>query len=249
MAKKTGLASLFYVHGYNLSGDVGALSSIRANKGSIESTGIDKSAVERLLSLGDGMIEFNSFFNDAALASHAALKAVPTTDVIAMYVQGGAVGDQAACLVGKQNNYDHDRGQDKSLVATIQVEANASPLEWCDMLTAGEDTFASSGTGASKDDGAGTSDGIRAYLQVVDIASGTPTVTIEESSDDGAGDAFTTLLSFAAVADGGEPTAERKTATGTVERYLRLNVTGTFSNADILVAYQRGSAKDDEDLS
>ena len=249
MAKKSGLGGLFFVHGFDLSGDVGSLGRISASKQTLDATSIDKSAVERLLGLADGAIEFNTFFNDVAGASHLALRTVPTTDIIAMYVQGGSVGDVAGCLVGKQNNYDHERGEDGSFSATVLVEANTTPLEWCETITSGVDTFGSSGTGSSKDDSAGTSNGIRAYLQVVDIDSGTPTVTIEESSDDGAGDAFATLLSFAAVADGSEPTAERKTATGTIERYLRLNVTGTFTNADIVVAYQRGTAADDVDLS
>jgi hypothetical protein len=237
---------LFFVHGFDLSGDVGSLSRIGASKSVLEVTSIDKSGVERLTKLGDGAIEFRTFFNDAAEKSHVALKAVPTTDIIAMYVQGGAVGDEAACLVGKQSNYDHERGEDGSLAATVLVEANAVPLEWCLMLTAGIDTFASSGAGASKNDGASSANGLRGYLEIVDIASGTPTVVIEDSPNNST---WTTLKAFAAVTAGNEPTAERVTVTGTVDQYLRLNLTGTFTDADIAVAYQRGSAKDDEDLS
>lgn len=44
-------------------------------------TGVDKSAMERLLLLADFSITLNGVFNDAAGASHAVLKTVPSTSV------------------------------------------------------------------------------------------------------------------------------------------------------------------------
>lgn len=44
-------------------------------------TGIDKSAMERLLLLADFSITLNGVFNDAANLSHAVLKTVPSTSV------------------------------------------------------------------------------------------------------------------------------------------------------------------------
>lgn len=44
-------------------------------------TGIDKSAVERLLLLADFSINLNGVFNDAADFSHAVFKTVPSTSV------------------------------------------------------------------------------------------------------------------------------------------------------------------------
>jgi hypothetical protein len=44
-------------------------------------TGVDKSAYERLLLLADFSITLNGTFNDAAGASHAVFKTVPSTDV------------------------------------------------------------------------------------------------------------------------------------------------------------------------
>lgn len=45
-------------------------------------TGVDKSAIERLLLLTDFSITMNGVFNDAANMSHAVLKTVPSTDVL-----------------------------------------------------------------------------------------------------------------------------------------------------------------------
>lgn len=44
-------------------------------------TGVDKSAMERLLLLADFSVDLNGVFNDAAGASHAVLSTVPSTSV------------------------------------------------------------------------------------------------------------------------------------------------------------------------
>lgn len=46
-----------------------------------EVTGIDKSAIERLLLLADMSLTLNGVFNDAAGKSHATFKTVPSTSV------------------------------------------------------------------------------------------------------------------------------------------------------------------------
>ena len=145
-------------------------------------------------------------------------------------------------MTAKQASYAFDRPNDGSLVATINALGAAGHYgEWMEHFTSAQDTSASAGNSSSKDDGAATSAGIAAVLHVVDIDSGTPTVKIQESSDDGSGDAFADLVTFSAVANGNEPTAERKTVSGAVERYLRVNVSGTYSNLDYVLAYRRGS--------
>lgn len=253
MAKKSGLNQRLYVGGYNISGDVGALDTISGEKKTQENTGIDKSAVERMFTQADGKMEFSCFFNDAAGQEHAALKSLPTTDVIATIITGQAAGDPAACLKAKQVNYDWDRGDDGSLNGKVECLASAGvSLEWCRMLTTGEDTHASAGTSTAYQDpdgASGSNYGIVGYLHIREIDSGTPTIHIYESSDDGSGDAYTAKLSFTAVADGSEPSAERKTATGAVEEYLQATSTGTFTNCDFVVAFRRGTVNDDEDLS
>jgi hypothetical protein len=82
-------------------------------------------------------------------------------------------------------------------------------------------------------------------LHIFDINSGTPTVIIQESSDSGSGDAWATIKAFAAVANGNEPASERVTVAGGIERYLRISVTGTFSNCKYAVAVRRGESTDD----
>ena len=251
MAKKTGLAQNFYVHGYDLSGDVGSIASAGSPRGIHEVTALNASAVERLLGLSDAMLAFNTWFNDAALQEHIALRGLPKTDINVMWALGTTVGDAVAFFIAKQSNYDWTRGQDGSLEGTVEALGNAATaggegLWWGVMLSAGKITHASSGSSASFDDTAQTTQGARLQLQVFDIDSGTPTVVVEDSANDSS---WATLKSFTAVADGAEPASEQVQVTGTVERYVRLTTTGTFSNLDFAVAYMRGTAEDDVDLS
>jgi len=88
MTKRSGLGDNFYIGGYDLSGDVGAVNTIADRTGLLDATGIDKSGRERMSGLASGEISFNSFFNDAAGQAHEALKGLVKTDRIAMWLKG-----------------------------------------------------------------------------------------------------------------------------------------------------------------
>lgn len=63
-------------------------------------TGIDKSAMERLLLLADFSITMNGVFNDAANLSHAVFKTIPSTSVnrtISINVSGQTLANE--CLL------------------------------------------------------------------------------------------------------------------------------------------------------
>ena len=76
-------------------------------------TGIDKSAMERLLLLADFSITMNGVFNDAANLSHAVLKTVASTSVvrtISITVSGQSLNNE--CLI---TDYALTRGDDGAL--------------------------------------------------------------------------------------------------------------------------------------
>jgi hypothetical protein len=137
-------------------------------------------------------------------------------------------------MVGKQMNYDAARGADGGLAFTVQALANGTALEWGDSLTTGKQTFASSGNGTSIDYTAvSTAFGAVGYLQVFSVASGTATVAIQDSANNSTFADVTGLVFAAATARTQERLA---TAVGaTIRRYVRVNLTGTFTNAVIAV--------------
>lgn len=232
MAKGGGLGDMFYVHGVDISGDVSALTSISAPSAEIDATAIVHSGKARMYGLYDGTITATHFFNDATGETNDVLKAKGGgADRVVTYFRGGAIGNAAAGMVSKQMNFDWTRGNDASLMGTSTFQANGFGLEYCEQITAGKVTHASATNGASQNNGAATSSGLSAYLQVFSLASGSPTVKIQSSSDNGGGDAFADVsgMSFGVVAAGNG----YKLVTGltaAIEQYLRPVTTGTFSN-------------------
>lgn len=249
MAKQSGLGSALWVGSVDLSGDTGAVTSIETTRGVLDVTGIDKSAPERILAMRDGSLGFTTFWNTAAGAAHLTLSAMPRTDVLATVAIGaasGAVGQPAASLMAKQTSYATARGADGSLVATIAASGNAYPLEWGELLTTGKQTFAS-GTvnGTSIDLGAAsTAFGAAAYLHVFSLGSGTPTVTIKDSANNSTFAALSpTSLAFTPTVAGVE--RQQTGLTATVRQYVRVEVTGTYTNlvcALIFVRYTESAA-------
>jgi hypothetical protein len=94
-----------------------------------ETTGIDKSAMERLLLLADFSITLNGVFNDAAAFSHAVLKDVGSTSVtrtISITVSGQSLNNE--CLV---TDYQLTRGDDGALTWTAPaVLADGAVPTW-----------------------------------------------------------------------------------------------------------------------
>lgn len=242
MAKETGLGDNFYWAGYNLSGDVGALSKISGSLAVLDYTGIDKSAHERLAGLRDGGIDFSAFFNPAANQAHPVLSALPTADQIGTYVHKPAAGIGAACasIVAKQIDYPGTRAADGMFNFAVGTQGNGFGLEWGRALTAGvrTDTAATNGTGY--DGGAQSTFGAQFYLQAFAFTGTDVTVKIQDSADnatfaDLGGAAFTQI------------TASRFTQrlalsnTATVRRYVRAVTvtTGGFTSLQFAVQMTR----------
>lgn len=76
-------------------------------------TGIDKSAMERLLLLADFSITLNGVYNDAATSSHTVFKTVPSTSVArttTLTVSGQTLANEVL-----YTDYKLTRGDDGSL--------------------------------------------------------------------------------------------------------------------------------------
>lgn len=236
MAKQSGLGDNLYVAGFDLSGDVGSVDTISGPSAVLEVTGVDKSAPERIGGVRDGSIEYTAFFNPDPGRAHPVLSALPTADQVVTYCRGTALGSPAACLVGKQINYDPTRGQDGSLTAKVQAQANAFGLEWGQLLTAGKRTDGGATNGVSIDTTAALSFGAQAYLHVFTVTGTSVTVSVQDSADN-VSFADVAGLVFSAVTPGGTPQTQRLATANnaTIRRYLRVATVGTFSNAVLAV--------------
>lgn len=232
MAKESGLGAQLYMDQYDLSNDTNSVPRIGKSLNPLEQTGIDKLAFERKAGLLSGQITLISFFNPTN--AHACHETLPRADRIISYCHRATLGTPVASMVAKQLSYNPTRDADGQLTAEVDAQSNAYWIDWGYALTAGKrtDTAATNGTGVDfAQQGAPASFGLQAYLHVFAFTGTSATVKLQQSSDNGGGDAFADVTggSFTVV------TAATKERIATarnqaVERYLRVVTTGTFSN-------------------
>jgi hypothetical protein len=241
--KLTGLGDNFYIGGYDISGDVNSLGKIGGGPNLLNLTGIDKSAWERGGGVMDAALEFVSYWNVDAGQAHARLSLAPRTDVQAAYCRGTTLGNAAACLVGKQASYSPSRDDAGNLRCAVALPANGFGMEWGVQLTAGKRTDGSATNGTGVDFTSASTFGLQAYLQVFSVVGTSVTVKLQESSDNAVGDPYADVTggAFSAVTPAGSPTVQRiaTSAVLSVERWLRVVTTGTFSSAVFSVVVAR----------
>lgn len=241
MAKQSGLGDQLFIAGYDISGDVGAVTRMANPSTVLDVTGISSEGHERIHGLYDGEISFNAFFNDADDRAHEALAAKGSgADRVVSYFKGSTIGNMAAGLVAKQVNYDWQRGQDGSLVASVQALGNGYGLDYGQMLTAGKRTDTEATNGSSLDGGAATALGLAAYLQVFAFSGTDVTISLEDSANNSDWTAISGA-EFTEVTAG--PTAERivLALTADVRRYVRVvtSTTGGFTSVTFAVSFTR----------
>jgi hypothetical protein len=244
MAKQAGMGDRLFVAGFDISGDIGSLGKIQGGNSPLDVTGIDKSAMERVGGRRDGSIDFTAYFNPAANQGHDRLKLLPTTDVILTYCRGTTLGNPAAALVAKQVNYDGKREDSGALTFDVSAVANGFGLEWGTQLTAGRRVDSAPANGTGVDLGVGsTAFGLQAYLQVFAFVGTSVTIKLQSSSDNGGGDPYSDVAGGAFSTVTGI-TSERiaTSAVQTIEQWLRVVTTGTFSSADFAVMAVRNDS-------
>jgi len=221
MTKASGLGDNLYLGGYDVSGDTRSL-DIDSQVSPIDVTGIDKSAHERVGGQRDATLKTTTYLNPAAGRAHAVYSTLPTTDRIATYCRGTTLGSAALCMQARQIGYDPKRGDDGAILIDVEVLSDGYASEWGRQLTAGLRVDAAATNGASIDDGAATSFGAQAYLQVTAIPTAPTAVKIQHSTDDAT---WVDLITFTPTVIGATRAATA-TATTTVNRYLRAITTG-----------------------
>ena len=241
MAKVNGLNVRLYVEGYDLSGDANSLSSLGYTNELLDVTTLDVSAKKRIVGIVDSEISVDAWFDNAASRQHAVWTSnsgkLPTADQDVLIPMGSAVGDQFVGLASKQGTYNVTRAPGSAMSASAVFSANGSAAEFGEMLTAHDDTHSSAGSGTVVDSGASSSNGGTGYCQLLSLDSGSVTVNLQESTSSGG--TYTNFMTFSTVAAASAPSAERLTNTGTVQRYIKVTTTGTFSNAKIVVGFSR----------
>lgn len=239
MAKTSGLGMGAVIDGYSIPGDIREF-TVRGGPAVFETTGIDKFAYERIGLRRDGSMDLTTYFNPDSVGggqaedrSHLVLRSLPLSDRMITVIH--PAGD-AWNLIAKQGNYDPTVQADGGITCAVNAQSNAYGLEVAKVMTGGILTQGAAGNVASVDFGAGAAFGLQAHLQVLSVTGTSVTVKLQQSSDDGAGDAFADVTGGAFTAATTRGTQRIQTARNqAVERYLRVVTTGVFTSAVFLV--------------
>lgn len=169
-------------------------------------------------------------------AEHQAFSVLPTSDVIAMYFRGTTLQNAVACINGKQINYDPTRDNSGNLTLAVEVQSDSYGMEWGEMLTPGLRADTTATTGSAITDAAQTVYGAQAYVMCTGIIGTSVTVAVEHCTSVG-GTYAALMTSNAFVSPGAQRLSVSNTTT--VDQYLKVVTTGTFTYASIAVAFMR----------
>jgi hypothetical protein len=239
MSKQSGIGSYLFIGSTDISGDVGAVSQIEISRETFGVTSITSAAEERIVGRRDGAMAFKAFWNTSAGQEHALLSAASRADQIASVFIGSTLGKPAASITAKQLNYAVAMGEDGSLGADVNLEANGFGLEWGEMLTTGKQSFATGTVAGTAIDLGDTSTlfGAAAYLHVFSVASGTATFAVQDSDDNLS---FTNVTGLAFTAATGATSQRLQTAAGaTIRQYVRIQGTGVHGAAVVACNFVR----------
>ena len=133
MAKQSGLGDYIAVDdsggsARDISNDVTSY-SVTVPQNLFEVTGIDKSAMERLIGLGDGTISLNGVFNSASNKSHDVFKTRTGTRTVTLAIGGNTSSNPKLEMEMLVTEYNVERGDDGALnwPAGLSLQSGTSP--------------------------------------------------------------------------------------------------------------------------
>jgi hypothetical protein len=244
VTKSAGMGAALWIDGYDLGADTNSLSRIGGGNTPIPMTDITQDGMAREGGLRDGGMDIVSYWDPAVGASHEKYSALPRTDVIPTYTAyTPAIGVPTANLIAKQIGYDGNRAQDGGFLLNVQAFANNFGLQWAFLATAGKRTDASATAAAAVsplDQGSASPGafGLVMWAHLFSLGSGTPTIKLQESSDN-SGDAYIDVVGATWAPSGAQTATRIVTGSIAVERYLKVVTTGTFVNAVFAVSVYR----------
>jgi hypothetical protein len=173
---------------------------------------------------------------------HDSLSALPRTDAVATYLRGTTLLNPAYSVNGKQINYDPTRDTSGNLTLKVEVQANAFGGEWGKQITAGfrSDITATTGAAVDENPSAGTAFGGQAYFQLVQFVGTSVTIDIQSATTSGGSYSTTGLTTTAMTTIGSQRLATANTAT--INEFLKVITTGTFTLARFAVAFTRNQS-------
>jgi len=240
MAITSGVGGRFFLDAVDLSGNAGMLNRLMMEAGQQNTTTIQDGAMARTATLRHGALDWRGYFDDAG--PHAALSSLPATDRQVSYYHRATLGAPVWAMIAKQVTHSQDVNNGE-LHVDVTTIANNYGLELGHSLTAGKQNSTGAENLTGYDDtevAADTNFGLQAFLHVFTFAGTSVDIQIQDSDDDGSVDPYADVTggSFTTVtATGTERIATGRTQA--VKRWLRIELSGTYTNLDFAVSVIR----------
>ena len=94
----------------------------------IESTGIDKSAIERIVGLGDGTVSVSGIFNSASNKSHDVFKTRSGTRTVTYAIGGNSSSNPKHEMEMLEGAYNVSRGSDGTLTFSAEMSLQSGTV-------------------------------------------------------------------------------------------------------------------------
>jgi hypothetical protein len=181
----------------------------------------------------DATISLGGFFDGAAAAVDEVLAAaLAGSSVVTLAAAGaGAIGNRAQ--LGNVIETSYTVTAPVADAVTVSAEAQVSGGLASGIILADLAARTATGNTTANDNTASTSNGLAAHLHCTAFSGTNITIKVQHSADNSS---WVDLVTFTQLTAAG---AQRSTTTGTVNRYLRVNITGTFTSATFAVAVAR----------
>lgn len=228
----------------NLSGDARTFEALLNEVGEADLMGWNNAAehVVRGSARKIGLTGFQALLNDTAVTGAlTVLKDAENTSRLSVLFGGGAepaAGDPAYLLGPIQLS---DVAGLDGLAAVIKANFRPDAGQHSDLaenplgvVLHPETSLSATTNGSTIDNEASSPNGAHANLHVLASSGGTWALTVEHSTD---GNSWSTLMTFTST--GGAVTSERKTASGTINRYVRFVATRTSGTLTPVVTFAR----------
>ena len=234
-----------YLAEFDLSGDSRTFSEAIAAHDDVDMTGWSDLVMNGLADrLQVGLTGYQAIMNPAAAGAFTQLSAGTSSPILSLCFGGGgapAAGDPAYLLPAVQLS---GVTGPSSRTNVITADFNLDQSQVSDSFTFpfgyvlnGDTSLTTTTNGTSVDLYAAGTTGFTAHLHIIASSGGSWAFTIEQSSDDGSGDAFATLGTF--TADGSAVTSESLTGASTVEQYVRFVATRTSGTVTAVCTFVR----------
>lgn len=240
MAFGHGSKAKLYLAGADVSSAFSSVSVART-RDTAETSGLGATAKSYISGLTDATISAEGMFESgsAGLSDDVidTMLASANKSAFILAAQGDtAAGDSA--LVGKIDETSYEITSPVDGVTATTLEFQTTDGAASGKILANKAARSATADGTAIDNGAATSNGLIAVLQVFAISGGTPsiTVSVEHSAD---AVTYVSLGSFTAVTSG--TSAQTIVTSSTVNRYVRATwtITGTTPSATFAVAFGR----------